>query len=168
MRSTRAAAAILSGLCVFGAALATAAPASAAKTAERSEVGIVETQAASFRLYVRATGRCLINSGGSISGTFTGSCTTGGNRYWYGVADVGGGRIVNSGTGRCLTASSNGSVWTAPCNGSGSQVWMRTGLGLVQNSGLGKCLQGATAGGGVTLNPCNQSSTYQQWGQFDY
>jgi hypothetical protein len=156
------AAAILSGLCLFGSAVASAAPASAAvSTAERSEVGIVGAQA-DFRLYTRGSGRCLLNSGGSISGVFTGSCTTGGNRYWYGVEDIGGGRLVNRGTGRCLTAST-GSVWTAPCNGSPVQVWIRAGFGLVQNAGNGYCMQGATTGGGVFMARCNQSSLYQQW-----
>lgn len=166
-KSAGTAAAILSGLCLLGSTVASAAPASAAGTADRSETRSVEALAPDFRLYNGASGRCLINSGGSISGTFTGSCTTGVNRYWYGVEDVGGGRIINRGTGRCLTASTT-SVWTAPCNGQPNQVWMGTGIGLVQSSSMGRCLQGATGGGGVWMAPCDQSNTYQHWGQLNY
>ncbi|MEW9555032.1 ricin-type beta-trefoil lectin domain protein [Nonomuraea sp. NPDC050783] len=157
-------AAILSGLCLLGSAVAAAAPASAAGTAGRSEARDVEARAADFRLYNSGSGRCLINSGGSVSGTFTGSCSTGVNRYWYGVEDIGGGRIVNRGTGRCLTAGTT-SAWTAPCNGQPNQVWIHAGLGLVQNAGLGVCLVGATTGGGVFMASCNSSNVYHRWGQ---
>jgi hypothetical protein len=158
-------AAILSGLCLFGSALASAAPASAAETTAKSAVGVVGAQAASFRLYNNGSGRCLINSGGSISGTFTGRCDTGVNRFWRGEEAVGGGLIINTGTNRCLTASTT-SAWTAPCNRQPNQVWIHAGPGLVQNAGLGVCLVGATAGGGIFMASCNAASKYHQWGEF--
>lgn len=40
----------------------------------------IAAQAASFRLSNSGSGRCLINTGGSISGTFTGRCDTGVNQ----------------------------------------------------------------------------------------
>src|SRR3954471_2594839 len=61
---------------------------------------------AGTRINNLATGRCLYDSGDAGGGTFTGSCLTG-NRYWLGYADDFGNRIVNTSTGRCLTASTS-------------------------------------------------------------
>ncbi|TMR88360.1 RICIN domain-containing protein [Nonomuraea basaltis] len=116
-----------------------------------------------IRIYNSGSGRCLYDSGRPSGGTFAGSCRRG-NRYWRGVADVGGGRIINNRTRRCLTAGST-SAWSARCNGSASQVWKGVGFGLIQNSGRGTCLQGTTAGAGIMMRSCDQGNKYQQWGQ---
>ncbi|MFY1675073.1 RICIN domain-containing protein [Plantactinospora sp. WMMB334] len=164
MKLARTAVAFLSGLCLVGAALTSAAPAYAEASPARSETGtVVGPQAESLRIYNNGSGRCLYDSGNASGGTFTGSCTTG-NRYWHGVADDFGGRLVNNATGRRLTAGT-ASVWSASCNGSTAQQWHGVGLGLVQNVATGTCMQGTTAGGGVFMASCNAGNRYQQWGR---
>ncbi|WP_141575463.1 RICIN domain-containing protein [Actinomadura sp. WMMA1423] len=116
---------------------------------------------APFRLYNSGSGRCLIDTP-DLSGAWTGSCTSG-RRYWRGVEDVWGGRVVNTTSGRCLT-DKNGSALLMACTGAYNQMWYHLGYGLVQNVASGKCLQGATGGGGTWMSACNTSNTYQRWG----
>jgi hypothetical protein len=48
----------------------------------------------------------------------------------------------NHGNGKCLTASSSGSVWVASCNGSSSQRWDWVGPynNWLKNAATGQCL----------------------------
>jgi endoglucanase len=100
--------------------------------------------------------------------SFTASNSGGGSSG--GTGSSGGNTIVGQGSGRCLDVQGAGTADGTPvqlydCNGTGAQVWVRTGGQLV-NPNSGKCLdvagQGTADGTSVRLWTCLGNAA-QQW-----